>query len=71
MRVAGEVVGLHLGGCLHFFGTGVGALLVEQGPGDGGDDQAAGDLDDGQGDAEEAQQGGADKVDDDQEEERY
>jgi len=39
-------------------------LLVEERPADHGDDDAAGDLHDGEGDAEEGEQGGADQLDD-------
>ena len=43
-------------------------LLVEHGPGDGGDDQAAGDLDDGEGNPKETEECGAEQVDSDEEE---
>ena len=65
-QVVGKVAELDLRGGLHLFRTEFGGLLIEQAPGDGGDDQAAGDLDDGEGDSEEAEQGGAGQVDGDE-----
>ena len=54
-------------GCLRLFRVWSAVLLIQQRPADHGDDDAAGDLHDGEGDAEEAQEGGADEFDDGEE----
>src|SRR6202040_1919207 len=55
-------------GGLHLFGVRLRVLLIQERPSHGGDDKAAGDLDDGEGDAEEGEDGGTDEVDDGEEE---
>ena len=47
--------------------VGGGVLLVEKSPSHSGEDEATGDLDDGERDTEEGKQGGADQFDDEQE----
>ncbi len=48
------------------FGAGGAVFLVEEAPADHGDDDATGDLHDGQRDSKEAEEGGADEGDDDE-----
>src|SRR5205823_5229025 len=50
-----------------FFRAGGAVFLVEQGPADHGEDDAAGELHGGQSDAEEGENGGADEFDDGEE----